>query len=80
MCRSFAMVGGDVRRMLVVVWPFFGCCADFRMSQESMLSSVVWPRMYHLCFSESHGAAVVSACIPMRISRMESLVSVSVSL
>ena len=43
--RSFAIVGGGVRGMLVVELSFLGCCVDFRVIQESMLTSIVWPRM-----------------------------------
>ena len=39
------MVGGGVRGVLVVDLFFVGCCVDSRMNQESMLASVVWPRM-----------------------------------
>ena len=74
------MVGGDARGMLVVDLSFLGCCVDSRMSQESMLAYVVWPRMYHLYLFECPWAAVVPGCSPMRISRMETLGSVSVSL
>ena len=43
--RSFAIVGGDVRGVLVVELSVLECCVDSRMSQESMLTSVVWPMM-----------------------------------
>ncbi len=43
--RSFAIVAGGVRGMLVVHLSFLGRCVDSRMSQESMLASIVWPRM-----------------------------------
>ena len=43
--RSFAMVGGGVRGMMVGELSFLGCCVDSRMSQESMLTYVVCPRM-----------------------------------
>jgi len=39
------MVGGGVRGMLVVELSFLGDCVDSRMSQESMLASIVLPRM-----------------------------------
>ena len=45
MWRPLAMVGGGVRGMWVVDLSFLGCCVDSRMSQESMLTFVVWPRM-----------------------------------
>ncbi len=43
--RSFAIVGCGVRGVLVVELPSLGCCVASRMSRESMLTSVVWPRM-----------------------------------
>ena len=39
--RSFAMVGGGLRRMLVIALSFSVCCVDFLMSQESMLTYIV---------------------------------------
>ena len=43
--RSFGIVGGGVRGMLVVELSFLECCVDSRVIQESMLTSIVWPRM-----------------------------------
>jgi len=43
--RSFAMVGCGVMWVLVVEFSSLGCSIDHRMSQEIMLTSVVWPRM-----------------------------------
>ncbi len=74
------MVGDGVRGMLVVELFFLGCCVDSRMSQESMLTYVAWPRMEHLCVSKSLGPAGVPSCSPMRILRMMALGSVSVYL
>ena len=59
MCRSLTMVGGGVRGMLVVEFSLLVCFVDSRVSQESVLTSVMWPRMSHLCVSERHGAVVV---------------------
>jgi hypothetical protein len=39
------MVGGGVRGVLVVELSFLVCCVDSQMSQESVLTSVVWPGM-----------------------------------
>ena len=74
------MVVCGVRWVLVVELSSLGCSVDSLMSQESMLTSVVWPMMYHLCVSESPWAAVVPGCSPMMISRMVELDSVIVSL
>jgi hypothetical protein len=43
--RSFAVVGGGVRGMLVVELSLSVCFVDSLMSQESMLTFVVSPRM-----------------------------------
>jgi hypothetical protein len=43
--RSLGMVGGGVRGVLVVGLSSLMCCVDSRMSQESMLTFVVWPGM-----------------------------------